>query len=108
MSINLISRIDLYKKVVEWEEQAFLMVTLHQSDDDKAEWRKWSTILTERTAFKFDVADAPAVDAVPVVRCKYCKHFKDGWCYNPNTYDDEKTRGNTSPDWYCADGKRRE
>lgn len=46
-------------------------------------------------------------DIVEVVRCKDCKHYNDGWCYNPNTYDDEKTRGNTSPDWYCADGERK-
>lgn len=49
-----------------------------------------------------------AADVKPVVRCKDCKHYNDGWCYNPNTYDDEKTRGNTAPDWYCADGERRE
>lgn len=42
-----------------------------------------------------------------IVRCKDCKHYKDGFCYNPNTYDDEKTRGNTSPNWFCADGERR-
>ena len=42
-----------------------------------------------------------------LVRCKDCKHYKDGFCYNPNTYDDEKTRGNTSPNWFCADGERR-
>lgn len=42
-----------------------------------------------------------------LVRCKDCKHYKDGFCYNPNTYDDEKTKGNTVPDWFCADGKRR-
>ncbi len=41
------------------------------------------------------------------VRCKDCKHYKDGFCYNPNTYDDGKTKGNTVPDWFCADGKRR-
>ena len=46
-------------------------------------------------------------DFVAVVRCKDCKHYKDGFCYNPNTYDDEKTRGNTVPNWFCADGKRR-
>jgi hypothetical protein len=54
------------------------------------------------------VGDIPAVDAKPVVLCKDCKHYNNGWCYNPNTYDDEKTRGNTVPDWYCADGERRE
>lgn len=40
-----------------------------------------------------------------ITRCKDCKHYKDGFCHNPNTYDDEKTRGNTVPDWFCADGK---
>lgn len=43
-----------------------------------------------------------------IVRCEDCKHYKDGFCYNPNTFDDEKTCGNTTPDWYCADGKRRD
>ena len=53
------------------------------------------------------IRDLPTIDAVEVVRCGECKHYNDGWCYNPNTYDDEKTRGNTSPDWYCADGERK-
>ena len=41
----------------------------------------------------------PTIDAVPVVRCKDCKHYKtihctcDGCCI--------------SDDWFCADGKRR-
>lgn len=48
------------------------------------------------------------VNVNPVVLCKNCKHYNDGWCYNPNTYDDEKTRGNTDPDWYCADGEMKE
>lgn len=42
-----------------------------------------------------------------LVRCGECKYYKDGMCYNPNTYDDEKTCGNTTEDWFCADGKRR-
>ena len=49
-----------------------------------------------------------ALSQPEVVRCKDCKHYKDGFCYNPNTYDDEKTRGNTVPDWFCADGERRD
>ena len=40
-----------------------------------------------------------------IVRYGECKHYKDGFCYNPNTFD-EKTCGNTVPDWYCADGER--
>lgn len=43
-----------------------------------------------------------------LVRCKDCEYYKDGFCYNPNTFDDEKTRGNTVPDWFCADGERRQ
>ena len=42
-----------------------------------------------------------------LVRCGECKHYKYGFCYNPNTYDDEKTCGNTAKDWFCADGERR-
>lgn len=42
-----------------------------------------------------------------IVRCGECKYYSNGFCYNPNTFDDEKTCGNTVPDWFCADGKRR-
>ena len=41
-----------------------------------------------------------------IVRCGECKYYREGFCYNPNAY--ETTGGNTVPDWYCADGKRRE
>lgn len=53
------------------------------------------------------IESRPTVDAVPVVRCEDCKHYKDGFCYNPNTYDDDKTCGNTTKDWFCADGERK-
>lgn len=43
-----------------------------------------------------------------IVRCGDCKYYKNGFCYNPNTYDDVIMCGNTVPDWFCADGKRRE
>ena len=41
-----------------------------------------------------------------LIRCKDCNHYKNGFCYNRNAYDDVITCGNTSPDWYCADGER--
>ena len=44
-----------------------------------------------------DLADAPTVDAVPVVRCKDCKYFKTRLCENEDNYDD----------WFCADGERK-
>ena len=52
---RLINADELYEKTAELEAQALHLVG---SSD---EWRKWSTILAERTAFKYDVADAPTV-----------------------------------------------
>ncbi len=47
----------------------------------------------------------PTIDAVPVVRCKDCKHYNTigcskgfGWCENID-------RG-TSDNFYCANGKQ--
>lgn len=45
------------------------------------------------------MADAPTVDAVPVVRCKDCKHrYSDSWC---EYVDDDDN-------FYCAKGKRKD
>ena len=42
--------------------------------------------------------NAPTIDAVPVVRCRECKHmFKDSWC----EYADDDN-------FYCARGERKE
>jgi len=62
--MRLIDGNALYEKTAEWESLA--METL-KVQEDNAEWQRWQTILTERTAFKYDVADAPTIDAVPVV-----------------------------------------
>ena len=43
-------------------------------------------------------ADAPTIDAVPVVRCKDCKYFKTQLCQNEDSHDD----------WFCADGERKD
>lgn len=40
-----------------------------------------------------------------LVRCGECKYYHEGFCYNPHV--GEITSGNTTPDWFCADGKRR-
>lgn len=61
-------------------------------------------IITDTAKF---IRDFPTADVVEVVRCKDCIHYENGFCYNPNTYDDEKTRGNTIPNWFCADGERK-
>ena len=52
------------------------------------------------------IADAPTIEGVPVVRCKDCIHSYDdlcGLCCTCGPYVDCVVR----PDFYCADGKRR-
>ena len=45
------------------------------------------------------IADAPTVDAVEIVRCKDCKHrHSDSWC---EYVDDDDN-------FYCARGERKE
>lgn len=63
-----------------------------------------SAILTERTAFKHDLMDAPTVDAVQVVRCKDCKWRGDIGC--AITIVDESD-GPMDED-FCSWGERRE
>ena len=54
---DLISRQALYDKCVELEQEALKIV---QTVDDKIEKLIWNAVLTERSAFKFSVMDAPA------------------------------------------------
>ena len=57
-------------------------------------------MLSHLDSCEYEVDEAPTVDAASVVRCKDCKYYMtiycpcDGCCI--------------SPDWYCADGKRRD
>ena len=48
----------------------------------------------------------PTIDAVPVVRCRECKHHEDeeiGMVYCPNMIG-----GWVVENWFCADGERKE
>ena len=52
------------------------------------------------------IADAPIIDALPVVRCKECIHSYDdlcGLCCTCGPYVDCVVQ----PEFYCADGKRK-
>ena len=59
---------------------------------------------------KKKVADAPTVDAVPVVRCKDCKHYDMGVCLK--IYSDGNVHSaawqSRNPDDYCSYGERKE
>lgn len=72
---------------------------------------------TKRAAIRI-VANLPTVDAVPVVRCRDCKHFIDmsgtsypSYCYKHSTFDADGEFDNAfsvGPNKYCAWGERRE
>lgn len=50
----------------------------------------------------------PTVDAVPVVRCRDCKHcYAEGFVYVRNVCVKHYDFGNVDDDWFCADGERR-
>ena len=72
--MRLIDADALYEKTAELEAQALYMCEKTMNDEDLTEWRRWSAVLQERSAFKFDIADAPTIDAVSVVRCRECKY----------------------------------
>ena len=53
----------------------------------------------EPLVYWHDIEAAPTVDAVPVVRCRDCKHrYSDSWC---EYVDDDDN-------FYCARGERKD
>ena len=53
-------------------------------------------------------AKCEEVDAVPVVRCKDCKHYRTSDAGHPDCdYCDRLICGTIKPDFYCADGERK-
>lgn len=62
-----------------------------------------------------DIIDsAPTVDAVPVVRCKDCKHSYRVTAYRTNDGKDitmlecDLDGYTTASDWFCAEGERKD
>ena len=61
------------------------------------------------------IVDAPAVDAVEVVRCKDCKYYREGaifkdikFCFRLRGDNDKPVGYNFSEDDFCSRGERRE
>lgn len=73
--MRLIDAEALLNKTVKLEAEARKQVANYEplSDKKPSEWHTWYGVLAERTAFKYDLLDAPTIDAVEVVRCKDCK-----------------------------------
>lgn len=64
--MRLINADALYEKACDLEAQALDYTVKISHDEEKAEeWRRWSAILAERSAFKHDVYDAPTIEPEP-------------------------------------------
>lgn len=74
----------------------------------------------EDTGMEPEDISAPTIDAVPVVRCRECKHYqhygktslleggkhvKAGWCYRRIRFDEESRM---PADGFCSYGQRKE
>ena len=55
-----------------------------------------------------DVRQAPAVDAVDVVRCRYCKHFTEGMAVGMCKRNPDKPIIPVPYNHFCSYGERRE
>ena len=53
------------------------------------------------------IKEAPAVDAVPVVRCRDCKHYERGVCVCPYLCVSGAECLYPQPEHYCSYGERR-
>ncbi len=58
---------------------------------------------------KYQIDDAPTIDAVPVVRCKECENWDTDWETGdePATHFCAMVALRTRGDWFCADGERK-
>ena len=100
--MRLIDADVLYEKTAEWEAQALAQVERYNPTDSRDKWLRWSYVLKERSAFKFDVADAPIIDAVEVVRCKDCKRRQEDTIFHKLYCDGREVVA----DGYCWKGEQ--
>lgn len=96
---------------------------LIDADAMREEWLKYGAneYIYDANAMLYDIDEQPTIDAVPVVRCKDCKHCvdyrKDGnmWCMRPIYSDDYEETGEIYPlqvpvtdHCFCSYGERKE
>lgn len=62
---ELISKKGLYDKIVKLESEALDYTRKLAKSDHIDEWRRMNAVLMERTAFKYDVVDAPVILEIP-------------------------------------------
>lgn len=57
---------------------------------------------------KHIIINAPAIDAVPIVRCGECKHRRKPLYPHPTMIWCPLVEHHHHPDWFCAYGKKEE
>lgn len=104
--MRLIDADELLNKTIKLEAEARKQVANYEPIDNPKKWHIWNGVLAERTAFKYDLMDAPTVDAVEVVRCKDCKNYwkSAGIC----CFADMPINDSVMPEDYCSRGERKE
>ena len=83
---------------------------------------KWQIVgaiadkITESDRINININDAahliPTIDAVPVVRCKECKHWNQDEVFKTSScrisYDEKGFEKQTDADFFCGYGKRKD
>jgi len=83
-------------------------------DEIKNSLWDWESVdgITATTILKqtiTDIGNQQTIDAVPVVRCKDCVHWDEGHTEECTNSDSVCFRnGWCKPDWFCADGERKD
>jgi len=80
----------------------FLAALTFDGDDAMPLVIKWNKEI-DRIQAVFDRMTDKGVDAVPVVRCKDCKHYQHDAFLDHDWCDGRCV----TPDYFCADGERR-
>lgn len=104
--MRLINAQPLYERFCDLEGGAMRHVSELYDKGKELDFKMWSAILAERTAYKHDIIDAPTIDAVPVVRCASCRFAE--YVPGPMDYLCRRNGGCFQGDEYCSRGKRRE
>ena len=94
------------------ESEAYMSAQVQITDD-----LKWLVNFAAHSKIQRIIADTPTIDAVPVVRCRECKHrytedcpmyfHASYWHEGYEEYVDDDT-DHTEDDYFCQEGERKE
>ena len=94
------------------ESDAYMSAQVQITDD-----LKWLVNFAAHSKIQRIIADTPTIDAVPVVRCRECKHrytedcpmyfHASYWHEGYEEYVDDDT-DHTEDDYFCQEGERKE